>query len=124
MKALVREVQSPYTTRLEMFAIKVAIGAILIFAAALSTGCTPTQRKATLAVTSTTVLGIDWYQSQGYVKMHQEDNAFLSAGFPCSVYFPLVMAANLALGYGLGEIPMALMTGVEGHVVVRNALTP
>lgn len=126
-KALVlrREVLHARNGRqLEYSAIGSAIFALVYSIALLCSGCTPTQRKATLAVTSTTLLAVDWRQSRGYVEHKLEENPLLNAGFPVDVYFPVVIAANLVLGYYVGEGFLGVTTGIEGHAVVRNALLP
>jgi hypothetical protein len=89
-------------------------------------GCTPRQRKATLAASSTTLLAVDWKMSSDYTGECREMNPMIGEcgqRVPVNLYFPVVIAANLALGYFLGEAPLGVMTGLEGHVVLRNATT-
>jgi hypothetical protein len=91
---------------------------------ATCSACTPTQRKTALAVTSTTLIAADWHQSRGYVERGLEDNPLLEGGFPADVYFPVVIAANLVLGYIVGEASLGIVTGIEAHTVFRNVVTP
>lgn len=73
-----------------------AIAIALAFAA-----CTPTQRTTALALSSTTFIVADWYQTQGITAACQELNPIIGAcGERVSVntYFPVAIAAHLTVG--------------------------
>lgn len=66
--------------------------------------CTPVQRVAVLMTTSTTLIALDWYQTQDIVKGCTELNPVLGEcgeRIPPSVYFPVVILTHVSVGLAL-----------------------
>jgi hypothetical protein len=89
----------------------------------LVVGCTQPQRKATLAVASTALLLVDWSQTREIVAICQEQNPIIGwcgERVPVDAYFPVVILANLVIGYFAHESYMAGITGAQTATVVGN----
>lgn len=95
----------------------------------LLSSCSPQARRTTLAAVSTGLLAADWMQTRDFiVPACDESNPVIG---PCGerfhpdLYFPLVLAANLALGLALpspwSELTWATVAGVQGATVWHNA---
>ncbi len=95
-------------------------------ALALLVACTPAQRTATLAVTSSALIVADWHQTQGIVAECQELNPLVGRcgeRIAPNAYFPLVLAASITIGLLLGdwgETWFGAVTGAQGATVWSN----
>ncbi len=103
----------------------------IILLAALSGCFSPSQRTDVLAFTSTALIAADWAQTRGIAANCRESNPFIGEcgqRVPVDLWFPLGMAANLLVGYALGEVWgqvwFGAVTGAQASTVVHNALTP
>jgi hypothetical protein len=90
--------------------------------------CTPTQRTATLALTSTALIAADWHQTRsGITASCFEQNPIIGAcgeNVPPDLYFPVAIALNLAAGLVLPrpwrDVWFAGVTGAQTSTVWSN----
>jgi hypothetical protein len=79
--------------------------------------CTPTQRRAALAVTSTTFLAADWAQTANITRDCSELNPVLGRcgeRVPVHLYFPTIIVGHLALAVLLPEWSETILGGMAG----------
>ena len=104
----------------------------LVIVLLLATGChSRAVRYGALAGTSTALIAADWVQTTTIVADCDEKNPFIGRcgeRIPPDVWFPLMMAGNLAAGLLLGDVFgqgwFGAVTGGQAATVIHNALTP
>lgn len=95
-------------------------------ALALLVACTPAQRTAALAVSSSALIVVDWHQTARITSECRELNPVIGLcgeHMPPNVYFPTILVLNAAVGLALGtwrDTWFAAVTGAQASTTWLN----